>query len=51
MLLWIDVICFEDVARSCNLSTMLLSQDLDCMRQDLATYSTDLKIEQDHAVR
>lgn len=28
-----------------------LAQDLDSMRQDLATYASDLKIEQDHAVR
>ena len=25
-------------------------QDLDAMRQDLATYASDLKVEQDHAV-
>lgn len=28
-----------------------LVQDLDSMRQDLATYASDLKTEQDHAVR
>lgn len=28
-----------------------LLQDLDSMRQDLATYASDLKVEQDHAVR
>lgn len=28
-----------------------LAQDLDSMRQDLATYASNLKVEQDRAVR
>lgn len=39
------------LAAASNHLLSLAVQDLNSMRQDLATYASDLKTEQDHAVR
>ena len=41
--------CFTSMQQPTE--ALLALQDLDAMRQDLATYAADLKAEQEHAVR